>query len=89
MTTVVATPSWQVSTQQFNVDDNNGVRWGISSTTGWYDGAPVRLRTTPRSQADGDYRSRSRFGGRTIQLNGWVKAPTGALAEAARWALLA
>jgi hypothetical protein len=89
MVTVLATPTWQLNTQQFNVLDNNGVTWGISSTTGWYDGAPVRTRTTPRSQADGDYRSRSRFGGRTLQLNGWAKAPNGALAEAARWALLA
>lgn len=88
MTTVVATPSWQLGSQQFNIDDNNGTRWGISSTTGWYDGAPVRSRTTPRSQGDGDYRSRSRFGGKTLQLNGWVKAPNGALAETARFALL-
>jgi hypothetical protein len=88
MVTTLATPTWQVGAQQFNVLDNAGVTWGVSSTTGWYDGAPVRVRTTPRSQSDGDYRSRSRFGGKTITLNGWAKAPNGALAEAARWALL-
>lgn len=88
MVTVLATPSWQLGSQQFNVVDDNGVTWGISSTDGWYNGAPVRTRTTPRSQSDGDYRSRSRFGGKTIVLTGWAKAPSSALAEAARWALL-
>src|ERR1700742_2305084 len=88
MVTTLAAPTWQLGSQQFNVLDDAGVTWGISSTTGWYDGAPVRMRTTPRSQADGDYRSRSRFGGKTIGLTGWAKAPNGALAEAARWALL-
>lgn len=84
MATSLGRVSWTVGGLVLNQTDDNGVTWAVERTQGWYDGAPVRLRNTPKGQESGDFRSKSRRGSKTVVLAGWIKAPTIALAESAR-----
>jgi hypothetical protein len=89
MATALGRIAWTVGGLVLNQLDDNGVTWAVEKTQGWYYGAPVRLRNTPKGQDSGDNRSKSRRGSKTIVLAGWIKAPTIALAEAARNAITA
>lgn len=97
MTSVIATPTYSLGTWTANTVDSNGVRWGVSTCTGWHDGPPVRLNgvvgggytTLSIPRYDGSYRSRSYRDVRTIVLSGWAEAPNKYLAEQAWDAFLA
>lgn len=84
MATTIATPTYALGGITFNTVDNNGVSWGVQPSPGWFDGPDVRLNQTPIARYDGLYRATSFRQGRTITLTGWCRAPTKALAVAAR-----
>lgn len=88
MTSALADPTYSIGGLVFGATDAAGVTWGVSTTSGWYDGAPMRLNQTVIPRGDGAYRANSYRGSRLITLTGWAVAPSKIAAQTARDALI-
>jgi hypothetical protein len=53
--------------------DSNGTAWGVTKTTGIFDGPDVRLNQSAFPNADGGQRSRNFRPPRTSTLSGWAR----------------
>lgn len=57
--------------------DSDGVRWIVTSESGWHDGPPVRLDQTNQARADGAQLSQQWRAARTVVLGGSAHLPPG------------
>lgn len=58
------------------VTDTNGTQWGVTSTTGIFDGPDVRLNQSPYPNADGAARARSYRNPLASTITGWAQGTT-------------